>query len=108
MDVIDYFLWSDNILWSEQSNEVFFLEIAIDIDRDVSALCWDEKLVSGVWFFFDQIVKHCIDDLFWFAVAIESAGIYDVDSSRLYGIGKCAKHFIIVLIGRLSIISAYP
>lgn len=62
MNIIDYFLWWDDTFASKYPNEIYFLQVAIDIVRDISAFGGDQKLIPFIVVLIYQVVEGSIDD----------------------------------------------
>lgn len=98
MNIFNDFIRRHDSLIGEYSNEIYFLQVAINIMRNISALCGYHKLTSLVTLLIDKIVESCIDDFLWFAESVKSAGVNDVHSSWFDCIDDRSEHFVVMLI----------
>jgi hypothetical protein len=63
MNIVDDFLRRNYALAGEYPNEIYFLEVTIDVVRNVSAFGGDEKLLSLEVILVDQVVQSSVNDL---------------------------------------------
>ncbi len=98
MDLVNDIFFFYDVVFSEDTDEILFGEVAVDIVGDVAALGGNHELLPFVAFFFDQVVQNCIDHLLRLAKTVESAGVEHIDSSRFDAFHQSSEHFVVVLI----------
>jgi hypothetical protein len=62
MYIIDYLLRRHNPLTSKYAYEIYFLQVAIDVVRDVSAFGGDQELIPFIVILIDEVVEGGVDD----------------------------------------------
>lgn len=63
MNIFDDLIGRYDSFIGENPYEIYFLKIAVNIVRDISALCGYHEFTSFVALLVNEIVESCIDDL---------------------------------------------
>jgi hypothetical protein len=98
MNIIYNLFRRHNAFAGQNSNEIRFLKVTIDIVRDIAAFRRNYKLFSFEVFLIDQEVERCVYHLLRFAVAVKGTSVDDIDSSRFYSIDYCSKHLVVIVV----------